>query len=243
MAEQLTLMASLAAAQAEYPAVVKKSPNPHFKSKYADLADGMEVIRPVIAKHGIAYVQTFEVADGTLLLRTTLRKGDDELHSILPITQPPQPQAFVSLTTYYRRVALFSILGITPVGDDDDGNEANEVATTQAPPRQTRQPQRQPAARSASPQDEVERAIGAKVTPINRPSEDTDPWRLANLDAKDVPDTMIAAIQVRPWDEVKAAMKVYADRLALTDHERAKVREAIDVRREDEKQQNLLAAG
>lgn len=242
MAEHANLTAALAAAQAEYPVVLKGSVNPHFKSTYADLADGMGPIRPILAKHGIAYTQTFHVADGILLLRTSLRHGSEEIASDIPISQPPKPQDFVSLTTYYRRVALFSIAGITPANEDDDGHAANEVATTQAPPRQTRQPQRQPA-RSASPQDEVERAIGAKVTPINRPSEDTDPWRLANLDAKDVPDTMIAAIQVRPWDEVKAAMKVYADRLALTDHERAKVREAIDVRREDEKQQNLLAAG
>lgn len=245
------LVKALAEAQAEFGPVVKKSENPHFKSKYADLAAGMEVVRPIIAKHGIAYTQTFEVVDGTLLLRTALRKGAEEISSVLPLTQPPQPQAFVSLTTYYKRVALFSILGITPVGDDDDGNEANETTTTQAPPRQTRQPQRQtpppPQPKldtvGLSPQAAVEKAIGAKVTPITRPSEDADPWRLANAPAEDVADTMIAAIQLKPWPEVTAAVKLYADRLTLTDHERGKIREALNVRREDERQQNLLAAG
>lgn len=243
MSEHPNLMASLAAAQSEYPAVIKKSDNPHFKSKYADLADGMEVIRPVIAKHGIAYTQTFDVADGILLLRTTLRKGDDELNSILPITQPPQPQAFVSLTTYYRRVALFSILGITPVGEDDDGEAANEQTTTQAPPRQTRQPQRQPPARPASPQDEVERALGAKATPITRPTEDTDPWRLGVVPAEDVADLMIVAIKAQPWHEVQAAVKLYDGRLTLTEHESIRVKQAIAKRREEHKQANLLAAG
>lgn len=237
------LIKALAEAQAEFEPVVKKSENPHFKSKYADLAAGMEVVRPIIAKHGIAYTQTFDVTDGTLLLRTALRKGDEEISSILPITQPQQPQAFVSLTSYYRRVALFSILGITPVGDDDDGNAANEHTTTQAPPRQTRQPQRQPPPRSASPQDEVERAIGAKVTPMQRPAEDTDPWKLGSIPAEHVAATMIAAIKSKPWHEVQAARQLYKGRLTLTAHEREQTHAAYEKREADEQQMNLLAAG
>ena len=81
------------------------------------------------------------------------------------------------------------------------------------------------------------------VTPINRATEDTDPWRLGSIPAEHVADTMIAAIQAKPYAEVKAAMKLYAERVTLTDHEKAKVREALDVRREDERQANLLAAG
>lgn len=237
------LVKALAEAQGEFGPVVKKSENDHFRSKYADLAAGMEVVRPIIAKHGIAYLQTFEVSDGTLLLRTALRKGDEEICSVLPLTQPAQPQAFVSLTTYYRRVALFSILGITPVGDDDDGNAANEVTTTQTPPRQTRQPQRQPAAKPQSPVEEVERALGAKVTPTNRAPEDTDPWRLERVPAEEVADTMIAAIQLKPWPEVLAAVKLYGDRVTLTEHEQDKVRAALKGRREHERQSNMLAAG
>lgn len=242
MAEHANLTAALAAAQAEYPTIIKGSVNPHFKSHYADLADGMGPIRPILAKHGIAYTQTFHVVDGVLILRTSLRFGDQEIASELPITQPQKPQDFISLTTYYRRVGLFSICGITPANEDDDGTSANEVTTTQAPPRQTRQPQRQQG-RVLSPTEEVERAIGASVTPINRAGEDTDPWRLAKLPAEEVADTMIAAIQIKPWPEVTAAVKLYADRLTLTDHEKGKIREALNVRREDERQQNLLAAG
>lgn len=208
MAEHANLTAALAAAQAEYPTIVKGSVNPHFKSTYADLADGMGPIRPILAKHGIAYTQTFHVADGILLLRTSLRHGSEEIASDIPVAQPPKPQDFVSLTTYYRRVALFSIAGITPANEDDDGQAANEVATTQAPPRQTRQPQRQSQARSLSPTEEVERAIGAKVTHITRPSEDADPWRLASVPAEDVADIMLDEISKRSWAEGKAAVKL-----------------------------------
>lgn len=169
MSEHKSLSAALAAAQAEYPPIEKTSVNPHFKSSYADLADGMGPIRPILARHGIAYTQTFHVADGTLMLRTKLRWQGEEEVSELPIAQPPKPQDFVALTTYYRRVALFSIAGITPCNEDDDGQTANGVATTQAPPRQTRQPPRKLDVVGKSPEAAVEQALAA---------QDTDPLRL-----------------------------------------------------------------
>jgi hypothetical protein len=159
MSEHANLTAALAAAQAEYPTILKGSVNPHFKSTYADLADGMGPIRPILAKHGIAYTQTFHVVDGILILRTSLRYGAETIDSELPITQPPKPQDFIALTTYYRRVGLFSIAGITPANEDDDGEAANSVATTQAPPK------RKPLPPLPSPQAEVNRALGQAKPP------------------------------------------------------------------------------
>jgi hypothetical protein len=166
VSEHPNLTAALAAAQAEYPTILKGSVNPHFKSTYADLADGMGPIRPILAKHGIAYTQTFHVVDGILILRTSLRHGAETVDSELPITQPPKPQDFIALTTYYRRVGLFAIAGITPANEDDDGEAANKVATTQAPPRQPQPPKREPLPPLASPEAEVKRALGQDKPPV-----------------------------------------------------------------------------
>lgn len=235
MAEQ-TLADALCAAQAEFPPVVKGAVNPHFKSRYTDLGEGMAVIRPILGKHGIAYTQTFHVAEGTLLLRTSLRRGGEEIASDLPIAQPPKPQDFVALTTYYRRVGLFSALGITPVGEDDDGQTANDVATTQAPPRQTRQPPQRPRP-VESPEQAVERA--------NREAEQRDPWKLGAASADQRADLMLIAIDSKPWPEVEAAMAGYRElvKRELSDADRKMVTDAYVARRDAVRQDMLPMAG
>jgi len=119
-----SLAEALAAAQAEYPLIVKLSQNPHFRSTYASLSDGMEPVRPILAKHGIAYTQVFTSVDGTLVLRTKLKFGEQEEVSDIPCEMMPNVQQFMSKQTYLRRCALFAILGLTPADEDDDGNVA-----------------------------------------------------------------------------------------------------------------------
>jgi hypothetical protein len=211
MSEHKSLVAAMVAAQGDYPPVEKKSVNPHFKKNYADLAGAMEVIRPVLTKHGIAFTQTFHVADGVLMLRTSLMHGAESMPSELPISQPANPQDFVKLTTYYRRVALFSMLGITPVGEDDDGNSIANVATTQEPPPRQQRP---PAA--AKPN-----GTGA----VRSPAEEVDDAQAA-LDAKD-PLRILALplkerIQTLEWALSDGAPKKAAELwLVYSDHVKA----------------------
>jgi len=51
------LSAALAKAQAEIENASKTANNQHFKSKYADLAEVLNTVRPVMSRHGIAIVQ------------------------------------------------------------------------------------------------------------------------------------------------------------------------------------------
>ena len=51
-----TIAEALSAAQAELTDPPKDSVNPHFKSRYADLATVLKTVRPVLARHGIALV-------------------------------------------------------------------------------------------------------------------------------------------------------------------------------------------
>lgn len=238
MAEHANLTAALAAAQGEFPTIVKGSVNPHFKSTYADLADGMGPIRPILAAHGIAYTQTFHVVDGILLLRTSLRHGTEEIASDIPISQPPKPQDFVSLTTYYRRVALFSIAGITPANEDDDGQAANDVATTQSPPRQP-EPPKPPKPRKVdttglSPAQAVDAVLAAQ-------SEGDDPWSLDGTVIERVVPSIVERINAQPWAEVERLTSYYVEKLSLTEHERAQVRKAYAIRKRSEV--SALAAG
>lgn len=118
------LAGALAKAQGEMRPASKDSLNPHFKSKYADLASVWEACRAPLSKHGLAVVQTV-AQDGERIAVTTMlvhAEGEwisDVLH-LLP--QNPSPQAAGSAITFGRRYALAALVGVAP--DDDDGEAA-----------------------------------------------------------------------------------------------------------------------
>jgi hypothetical protein len=66
------LAAALAAAQGEIENAVKNSANPHFRSKYADLAEIINTVRPVFARHGLAVVQSPSYDGGIVSVTTML---------------------------------------------------------------------------------------------------------------------------------------------------------------------------
>jgi hypothetical protein len=113
--------AALAKAQAELRNPAKNRENPHFKSKYADLAEGLDVIRPVLAKHGIAFVQATEFENDMVILRTRLIHGNQFLESSYPVSRLDKHQTMGASLTYAKRQALFSLVGVS--GDDDDDGE------------------------------------------------------------------------------------------------------------------------
>lgn len=124
---------ALAAAQLEIADPAKDSTNPHFKSKYADLATVLKTVRPTLAKHGIALTQTTRVEDdGRVLLVTRLLWGDEEIVGYYPV-QPTKadPQGYGSAMTYARRYALQAIVGVA-ADDDDDGNAASAAPSKQS---------------------------------------------------------------------------------------------------------------
>ncbi len=148
------LAAALVAAQAEMPSVKRESTNPHFRSKYADLASIASAVRPVLAAHGLAIVQApGAVVRGALHLTTMLLHSSGEW--ITEIAEVPlskqDAQGYGSAVTYARRYA-FGMLGVV-TDDDDDGNAAS------APAAAPKAPIRQPEARQ-TPLDPHEDAPG-----------------------------------------------------------------------------------
>ena len=61
---------ALAQAQSEVENATKGSINPHFKNRYADLAEVLNTVRPVFASHGLSIVQSTSY-DGSLVSVTT----------------------------------------------------------------------------------------------------------------------------------------------------------------------------
>ena len=137
---------ALAKAQAELSGAKKDSENPHFRSRYADLASVWEAWQKVGPKHGLSLTQTTRVLDGGLvLLVTTLRHTSGEMVAGEFPVNPTKPdmQGFGSAMTYARRYALAALVGVAP--EDDDGEAAVGRASTPAPVAQAA-PRPQPVA-------------------------------------------------------------------------------------------------
>lgn len=115
------IFAAFVAAQAEIGAVHKNGKNPHFKSTYATLESVVDVARPVLSKHGLAFTQLCGPRiDGGITVTTTLVHASGQYFGdalTLPMVKS-DPQAAGSAITYARRYALMAILGL-PATDDD----------------------------------------------------------------------------------------------------------------------------
>lgn len=130
--EQINELASaLAKAQGEIKNASKDSSNPHFKSRYADLASVWQACREPLSKHGLAVIQTMSFSGEKPYLVTTLAHSSGQwIRSMimLPI-QKPGPQELGSCLSYCRRYALAAMVGVYQ--DDDDGEEAEKLVTAQ----------------------------------------------------------------------------------------------------------------
>lgn len=122
---------ALAAAQGEMKNAAVNSDNPHFKSKYVDLAGIRDAVIPILSKHGLSVAQMIGVTDTGLTVATRLmHKSGQWLESTYPVSYD-KPQAMGSAITYARRYCLSAMCCIAP-DEDDDGNAANHK-TVEAP--------------------------------------------------------------------------------------------------------------
>ncbi len=118
------LATALAKAQGEIENASKASVNQHFKSKYADLAEVLNTVRPVFSKHGLAVTQFPYYENGVVSVETILTHASGEWMSgtISAPVSKPDAQGVGSACTYCRRYALAAVAGIAQ--EDDDANSA-----------------------------------------------------------------------------------------------------------------------
>jgi len=115
--EQISeLAAALAAAQGMMENAIMNRINPHFKSKYADLAAIFDAARKPLSANGLAIVQT--IGDGVLHTRL-LHTSGQWIASEHPLPMSGRPQEIGSALTYARRYSLSALIGIAADEDDD----------------------------------------------------------------------------------------------------------------------------
>ena len=120
---------ALVKAQKAFGPALKSSTNPHFKSRYADLAACVEAVIDALNENGIALVQhSHECADGIIIETIFIHESGEmisggKLH--VPATKQ-DAQGYGSAMTYARRYSLQAACGIAP--EDDDGNKASRPA-------------------------------------------------------------------------------------------------------------------
>jgi hypothetical protein len=185
--------AALAKAQGAMEGASKDNVNPHFKSKYADLASVWEACRGPLSDNGIAVLQP-PCAKGSVVTVTTLlahASGEWIQSDLTMAAQQNTPQAIGSCITYARRYALASMVGVAPEDDDAEAAQGRSNGNGQ-------QQQRPPAPR---PQ------------PITSTPDGFDAW-LLDMEATAIEGT--AALEAA-WKKSQPYMRKY-----LTDTDNAK---------------------
>ena len=144
------IAAALAAAQATYPAVgkdktgavrgrTKEGKEYQYEYDYADLASVLEVIRPCLAKQGIAVVQSASADSAQVAVVTRLVHSSGQWFeaSLIVEADGTAPQKLGSAITYARRYGFLALAGVAPREEDDDGAAADH--TRKPPPSPPRQ--------------------------------------------------------------------------------------------------------
>ena len=124
---------AMATAQGQIKNPSKSKTNPHFKSTYADLADGIDATRDAFSANGLCIIQSTSLDGELLVLETRIVHSSGQwVSGTYPVCKLPNtPQNIGSAMTYARRFSLFGLANIS--GDDDDGAEANKTETEEAP--------------------------------------------------------------------------------------------------------------
>jgi len=128
MSESIDLLAAaLVAAQGEFEPVGKDSLNPHYKSRFASLANVVDTIRPILAKHGLAVSQW--PSEGDTLVTMLLHSSGQHIAAPMPLhLAKSDPQGMGSALSYARRYSLMAVLGLVSGDEDDDGQAASKSA-------------------------------------------------------------------------------------------------------------------
>lgn len=120
-----SIASALVKAQKAFGPALKSSTNPHFKSKYADLAACVEAVIEGLNSNGIFLAQICHESDTGVIVETQLIHESGEVFSAGRLHVPAakqDPQGYGSALTYARRYSLMAACGIAP--EDDDGNAA-----------------------------------------------------------------------------------------------------------------------
>ena len=122
------IASALVRAQRGFAPALKTSTNPHFRSKYVDLAGCIEAVVDALNAAGIALIQRTSEDNTGVTVETVFVHESGEMMECGKLHVPASkqdPQGYGSALTYARRYSLMAAAGIAP--EDDDGNAASKV--------------------------------------------------------------------------------------------------------------------
>lgn len=122
-----SVLAALGQAQDEFPSVPKRSENPYFSSKFADLGTIKEFVDPILQKHGLHITQQASHIGERPALETLLfHESGEYIGNVTPLSlAKTDPQSQGSAISYMRRYSYSALLNL--VSEDDDGNRASHA--------------------------------------------------------------------------------------------------------------------
>lgn len=123
------IASALVKAQKAFGPALKTATNPHFKSRYADLAACVEAVIGGLNDNGIALIQRNYLDDNGVTVETVFVHESGEMMECGKLHVPAakhDPQGYGCALTYARRYSLMAACGIAP--EDDDGNAGSKPA-------------------------------------------------------------------------------------------------------------------
>jgi len=122
------IASALVRAQRGFAPALKTSTNPHFRSKYVDLAGCIEAVVDALNGAGIALIQRTSEDSTGVTVETVFVHESGEMMECGKLHVPASKQdaqGYGSALTYARRYSLMAAAGIAP--EDDDGNAASKT--------------------------------------------------------------------------------------------------------------------
>lgn len=234
---QIEFVQALIAMQKAIDPVVKASENPHFRSKYADLAALWSAVRNPIHDNGFVLVHATQTIDGVLCLRSALKHvSGGELFTHMPLMhRTGDMQSLMAALTYAKRGNLGCLTGVVTEDEDDDGNNTRQTQQTGGATRDASTPTKvavptkavmSPHAQPAPLTQEQMRAPTSAPAPADpvqahgkNPDGSTKPHTLlaptTNGEAIKFVDQIVGYLSERPISRVRASEWVAANHEVL----------------------------
>lgn len=134
----MELWSALAKAQGQIEGAVKGTPNPFFKSKFADLAECIYVTQKPAANNGLSLIFDFKTEimgeNPVFWIRYILSHSSGESFQsnwIVMLMTKKDAQGFAAACTYYKRQLMKAVYNIPEVDDDAQSISYNEPKTFQ----------------------------------------------------------------------------------------------------------------
>lgn len=195
------LMSALAKAQAKIEPPIKDAENPHYHSRYADLASNFDACRKVLPEFGLALLQPASATGKQVRVTTMLgHESGQWIRSTLTMTAVQEtPQGIGGAITYGRRYGLQAMVGLA--GEDDDGESAEGRGKAgQGQEKQTSQARQRTQSRATETRQPPESAPPPASKPT-QPARDTveeiAPWlkRIEAVKSESQLDSIRAELQ------------------------------------------------